>query len=508
MTARGADGQRSGSGNSDPAESGGRELLLAVDIGSTLVKVALIRVADGAIIAAGKTTLPVERTGERAELKAEALWAAFVSAVQAVHRQTADVAARLEAVSVTSQMAGLVLLDERFRPVRGMIPGVDSRGAAYVEAFAERLQEPLVYARTGCPPIGIYPSVKLIGLRAEEPDALRRTRFIGGVKEYVVQRLTGRWVTDPATASCTQLYDQRSGDWWPEAIAAIGIKSGMLPTLLAPEETAGSLMAPAARELGLFEGMPVLVGTGDGPAANLSTGAITSAELCVSFGTTAVTRYFSEENPAFEVAPAAEEGTEAAMRRRTFRQHFGGRLFLHGCRLEGAGPALEPLLPAFADETAPLPARTMGDGALQFDPYAEEEANRFVGGGESVGRGERLRAVQDGILLALHRGMAPALAGRGFRDIRPIGGGMANRPWMQDMADLFQLPVVLTQGGDGTLGAAMIALKGLGVVPTWRHAAERIVRLTGVLEPNVAVRDDWRRCAERFRLLQERRGRA
>ncbi|TDF92737.1 xylulokinase [Paenibacillus piri] len=421
--------------------------VLAVDVGSSSIKAAVIG-TNGRAAVTSKVPLAAAAIGERVEIGTDALWDAFVRSVRLLSRDGQDLKG-LIGIGITSQMAGLVMLDKEGRPVRDCIPGVDRRGTSYVAELSLRVKGVDIVSRTGCPLSGIYPASKLLCLQAEEPDVLKRTAYIGGVKEYLLQRLTGAWVTDPASASATQLYDQQCRDWWPEMLEAAGIDPGLLPQICDPDRLAGTLLPEAGNRLGLPPGLPVAVGTGDGPAANLSSGCVAEGQLCISLGTTAVARFWSEDAGAL-----TEKGGY-------FRQHFGWNMYLQGFRMEGAGSRISELL-ALSDT----------------DKHAQNG---------------KLQSVLDDILFRLYEYMEPFVVRGRFQEIRPIGGGMLRESWMQDIADLFRLPVVLTEGGDSTSGAAMLVMKHLNSGTAWKNISDKIVRIQKVIRPGVQGSEAIRR---------------
>jgi xylulokinase len=78
--------------------------------------------------------------------------------------------------------------------------------------------------------------------------------------------------------------------------------------VLGPKEIAGTLTAAAAAALGLPAGIPVGPGAGDNAGAALGIGA-TTAELCISLGTSGVATAVSESptnDPTGEVAGFAD----------------------------------------------------------------------------------------------------------------------------------------------------------------------------------------------------------
>lgn len=217
---------------------------------------------------------------------------------------------------------------------------------------------------------------------------MTKAHYIGGIKEYLLWRLTGNWMTDPASASTTQLYDQQSHAWWPDMLSAVGIVSEQLPQVCDPVCSAGALLQEAICELGVSAMIPIVVGTGDGPAANLSSGSVTGQQLCISLGTTAVTRFWAKGTESY----TGED--------HYFRQHFGWDMYLQGIRLEGAGQRISELLPIQS-----LPDSKTGDPTQPSDHALQ------------------LQEVLDSILFTLYALMEPLVTQGRFEEIRPIGGG-------------------------------------------------------------------------------------
>jgi sugar (pentulose or hexulose) kinase len=469
-------------------------LIISYDIGSTSIKAAIFAM-DGRILRAARIDFPRMSVPGYAEVDLHMLWEAFVQVTRVLQPEQVSEPA---AIAISSQMAGLVLLDERFEPVRSGILGIDSRGEANTAVLEVTFRRHEIHQKTGCPLKGIYPAAKWLWLREHDPAHVRKTAYIGGIKEYLLYRLTGAWVTDPASASTTQWYDQEAQSWWREMCALLHIKEAMLPQVLQPDRSAGRLLPSAASDLRLPRGLPVIVGTGDGPAANLATGSVGTDMLCISLGTTTVTRYVRHD-----------------LRRLTdpdqYRQHFGAGIYYYGFRMDGGGTAVAKYLKQPSAVTA---AADTDEHPLLFDPSARSDSEAFIVYKEgAVPNGSlddrwKLEAVLEGILFTVYRKMIPVMEKRPFKQIRPIGGGTANAHWLQKMADLFQLPVVLTSGKDGTLGAAMIAAYHLGYWSSLDEAAAGMTRIERMLVPRTDAADALRERYKAHTSFMERRGMA
>jgi len=77
------------------------------------------------------------------------------------------------------------------------------------------------------------------------------------------------------------------------------------------------------------------------------------------------------------------------------------------------------------------------------------------------------------------------LIGLPLRQIRVVGGGARSRLWRQIKADVTGLPVALPQTIETTaLGAAMLALVGVGLCASLEEAARQAVHIVEVRDPN------------------------
>ncbi|GIL28167.1 FGGY family carbohydrate kinase [Actinocatenispora comari] len=243
-------------------------LVCAVDVGSTRIKAAL-RAAGEPATAAGTAPYP-------AGAAHDAVWHAVTATIRELMRH-----GRPDALILGAQMGGLCLLDRRYEPIGALEPGIDLDPDA-----AHRLD----LTRSGCEQDRPTAAHRLAALLSADPTLRPAVTLVGGVKEYLLRRLTGAWVSDPASASASGFYDLATGTWSAETCAAVGIDPAGLPAIEDPGTIVGSLTAAAARACALPAGTPVWCGIGDGPAANLSAAATDWHGACLSQGTTTVAR--------------------------------------------------------------------------------------------------------------------------------------------------------------------------------------------------------------------------
>ena len=111
-------------------------------------------------------------------------------------------------------------------------------------------------------------------VRDNQPDIWAKTKYICIAKDFVNQKLTGRFVTEPSDASSTNCFDQIKLNWDTEILNAANIPISYFPEIVSSTTVIGGLTKDAADHVGLNAGTPVVAGGGDGPMAALGAGII------------------------------------------------------------------------------------------------------------------------------------------------------------------------------------------------------------------------------------------
>ena len=172
------------------------------------------------------------------------------------------------AIGLSGQMHGVVLADDRGRPLRPAILWADTRSTRELAAYRGLCEE----AGSGSP-------TRRRHGRAYSPLAARpRARYIrlsplGAPAQGLAAAATYREAAaEPSDASATLLYDLLSDDWDYAVVEALGLHAGLLAPLVPSAGVAGTLTREAARSLGLRTGLPVAAGAADTAAAMLGGG--------------------------------------------------------------------------------------------------------------------------------------------------------------------------------------------------------------------------------------------
>jgi gluconokinase len=241
--------------------NGAPEVILGVDVGTTAVKVAAFDVHTPGELRGDLSPLPAAIREYPLE-QPEPTWQVQdpLAVLVAVDEALAECAARLGgsrilALSVSAAQHGLVGLDRDLRPVTPLITWADARSADEARELRRSGQADDLLRRTGTPVHAMSPLVKLVWFARHQPALAARVRWWLGLKDLVLEHLTGRVVTELSSASATGLLNLERRDWDPAAVALAGIETEQLPPVLATTSVL-ALTPAAAHRVGGPAGRP------------------------------------------------------------------------------------------------------------------------------------------------------------------------------------------------------------------------------------------------------------
>ncbi|WP_066041474.1 xylulokinase [Herbiconiux solani] len=447
-------------------------MIISHDLGTTGNKATLVS-NDARLIAAVSVGYGADfGPGGRAQQDPHDWWNAMATANRELLAKGGISSSEIDAVSFSGQMMGVVPVDAAGEIVRPAIIWADTRSGAQCDTLIERVGMDRAYAITGHRLNPTYSLSKVMWLRDTEPEAFARIDTVLQAKDYLAYRLTGVRVTDPSDASSTNAYDQVAKGWSEELIEAAGLDRGLFPEIVESTTVIGTVTAEAARETGLSEGTPVVIGGGDGPMAALGAGIIDASSGAYAYLGSSSWVSVSADAPLHD----------PLMRSMTFNHVIPGR-FVPTATMQTGGAALSwvtSLLAPGQDDRyeellgAAVTAKAAEDG-LYFLPHLLGERSpywnpaaraAFVGLLMHHGRGELTRAVLEGVAFNLYTGLR-AFVENGTRiDSIDAIGGAANSGLLLDIfADVWGVPVSARDLVDeaNAIGAAVVAGVGTGI---------------------------------------------
>lgn len=452
--------------------------LLGLDVGSSFVKASLVD-ADSGVAAASASAPATEMVIASpqpgwAEQRPEDWWANAVSATRRAMRDANAAPDSVQAIGVSYQMHGLVLVDQARRVLRPAIIWCDSRAVGIGEWAFEAIGPLSCLARFLNSP-GNFTASKLKWVKEHEPDvyaAIDKAMLPG---DYLAMRLTGEIVTTRTGLSEAILWDYLDGDLAREVLAVYGIEERVLPALVPTLGLQGRVTAAAAEDLGLCAGIPVAYRAGDQPNNAFSLRVLEPGEVAATAGTSGVV-YGVNDKAAWD--QQSRVNTFLHVNHSAEAPRYGVLLCVNGTgalyswlkRLLG-GDAAGVSYEQMNREAA---ATDIGAEGLLVLPYgngaertlSNREPGAAVHGLSLVrhGRGHVCRAAQEGIAFALRYGLE-IMRQMGV-SVRSVRAGRANLflspVFAQAFADVAGAQVELYET-DGAQGAARAAGLGAGI---------------------------------------------
>ena len=205
-------------------------VVIGVDCSTTATKAVAVD-GDGAVLGVASAEYGYETPRPLWSEQDPGLW--WDGAVTVIRQVLAnhDLAATdVEAVGLTGQMHGSVLLDGENRVVRPAILWNDQRTEAECEEIKRRVGAERLIEVTGNDALTGFTAPKLLWVRNHEPDLWQRVRHVLLPKDYVRFRLTGDHAVDVADGSGTILFDLAARTWSPEILEALDLDPALFPT--------------------------------------------------------------------------------------------------------------------------------------------------------------------------------------------------------------------------------------------------------------------------------------
>jgi sugar (pentulose or hexulose) kinase len=495
------------------------DLLLGVDAGTSVVKVALFDAQGRELAVVRRRTALVSPHPAWSETDMEATWQAVAASIRTVLQESGSDPARVAAVGLTGTMVGAWLVDGDGRPVRPAILWNDGRTQPLIERM-EREHPGFMQTiyRTSGSVMQQGCTLPLVRWLAEnEAQTLERAAAVLCCKDWVAFKLTGTVGLDSSEAGVLP-GDARARGYSDALFDLFGLGPfrRLFPPVRPSESIAGTVTEEAAAATGLRAGTPVGTGAGDVSASALGLGVVAPGDACTLLGTN-ILNCLVVDAPLFEPAdvgllfPAPGGVWLRAMVNvsgTTSLDWFVAQ-FCAAERDAATSPAeLFTRLEALAQQSQPgandvLYLPYLGDLGITAPFYEPAARAEFFGLSDRHTRADLLRAVYEGIALSIRDGYA--VLPQRAQEIRLSGGGARSAFWSQMIADTVGTTVVVPTGATeyGAKGAALLAAVGVGLYVSVLDAVRATERGGARFEPRADLAGIY---AERYAVYRALQG--
>lgn len=267
------------------------QFLLGYDVGSSSIKVTLLEVDHGKVVASGispKKELNINSPVRGwAEQDPESWWRHLKVATAELRDKSKFSPDDIAAIGISYQMHGLVLVDRNKKILRPSIIWCDSRAVEIGEKAFNTLGEENALSRLLNSP-GNFTASKLKWVQENEPSIYEQIDKWMLPGDYIAMKMTDEIRTTISGLSEGIFWDYPAGEISQMIMDHYGFSNSMIPDLVPSFGDQGFLTSRAAEELGLKEGIPVSYRAGDQPNNAFSLKVMDPGEVAATAGTSGV----------------------------------------------------------------------------------------------------------------------------------------------------------------------------------------------------------------------------
>ena len=410
----------------------------------------------------------------------------------------------LKAMSFCGQMHGLVLLDKDDNVIRPAILWNDSRTTEEVDYLNNVIGKEKLIEETSNIAICGFTLPKILWVKKHEPENFKKIKKIMLPKDYLVYKITKKFVSDITDLSGTLFFDVKNREYSKFLLDIASINEEMLPEIHDSFDVIGYISEDFAKISNLNKNVKVVVGGGDQAVGATGTNTLEDNSLFMSLGTSGTV-----------FASSSTYKVDKEGRVHSFR-HTNGKYHLMGCTLCASLSLkwwLEDILETkdYDKELGNLPEEIsdiiflpylMGERSPINDPNAK---GMFSSLNAIYKRRDLTKAVVEGISFSLFDNLRVMEdLGLKFKEARVIGGAAKSSSFLKILADItgLKLKTINTTDG-GSLGAIILAMVGDGLYKTLSEASNDLVKDIKVYEPNLVNHEKYLLKFKKYKNLYE-----
>jgi len=452
--------------------------IITLDVGTTSVKTGLF---DEALQPRAFVTQEYQLLTpgpDIVELDPETYWTAATRSIREVIARAKVDGASVAAIVCTTQGETMTPVDADGKPLHNALVWIDGRAVEEAAVIRKAVGDDAFFRTTGLAEIGpALPLAKALWFKRKRPEIFAKTARFLLLEDFLIHRLTGRFVTHPSLSTSTGWYDINRDCLWRKALAELGLDAALFPEAIPCGFVAGTVRPPVASQLGVHSSTKVVAGAMDQVCSAIGAGNIRPGLVTETTGTALVIgatldkpgynhplrlTYYRHYDRRFLLLPY---GTTAGIVFKWFKDEFCAPE-VEQARTQGV--SAYDLLTGLAEQA---PAGSNGLVAVphfagKFSPDANPAARGvFFGVGLDTKKPHMVRAILESVGYMLRENVeAIEKVGVPVKRIVALGGGSQSRLWNSIKADICGRDIATMRQTESTsLGAAILAASGIGL---------------------------------------------
>jgi gluconokinase len=402
-------------------------------------------------------------------------------------------------VTFSSAMHGLLLLDREGQPLTNCIIWADNRAVDIADKLKESDWGKEIYHISGVPIHAMSPVCKLLWLKENERTLFDKAYKFISIKEYIYYKVFGEYLIDTSVASATGLLNLSTLIWDERILNFLDIKPSSLSEVVSTNTKRIYNINAAAIKVPNWlmpDGTPFIIGSSDGALANIGTGAIEKNSMAISIGTSSAARVIVNR-------------PETDKEMRTFCYHAADNNYITGGAGNNGAVVLEWLknnlletAESFTELFLRAEKTNAGSDGLLFIPYILGERapiwnskarGIFFGLNINHTKAHLVRACMEGVIYSVYSIAKILLERRHITEIRASGGFAQSSLWLQMLADVCNIKVLVSDAVESAaLGAVMLGLGAMNLEPFEQK------KNLSFYEPNLLNHEVYIKCFNKF----------
>jgi len=472
------------------------EVILAIDIGTSSVKVAIINF-KGRLIKNFQINYPTHYLKPNfLEQNPRHWWDAVKSGIYQILKEKQNTKTSqysIIGIACCGHSPTLVCVDRQGKILRPAIIWQDSRAIKEVEYIEDRLNKEF------CKSIMISPltpnsrMAKLLWLKNNEPDTIKKIHTLLEPKDYINFKLTGKYNT--SFLSARDFIDIKTRKVQYKLFNILEISDSIIPKAVPSHTTIGTTSKSLEEEIGLPKGIPVIAGEMDSITSIIGTG-ITKKNMCYNISGTSEIIGISIDN---------EVNLSPTNKHFYFYYPFYNNLQIIFEATQASGKSLNWFIKNIM-ESDQSPNKILFKNEknnfnklnpLIFLPYIEGERSPrwdpnargiFFGLSSQHNRFDLYRAILEGIGFSILHNLEVLqriLCRKHISNTLIVSGGGAKNNYLNQIkADILGKEVIKTKSCEsGLLGSAILATMGLKIY-SFNEAIKNMVHIDRIFHPN------------------------
>jgi xylulokinase len=469
--------------------------LLGFDIGSSSVKASVLEIETGKTVASAfSPAVEMEMIAKKpgwAEQNPQTWIENAIEALKQINEKHNIDLMAVQAIGISYQMHGLVVVDEKGEVLRPSIIWCDSRAVEIGKnAFTELGSEYCLGHLLNSP--GNFTASKLKWVSNNEEALYNKAYKAMLPGDYLAYRLTGEMNTTPSGLSEGIMWDFKENKVAEKLLNYYNINTELIPDLVDTFSIQGLVTTKAGKEFGIPSGIPVAYRAGDQPNNAFSLNVLNPGEIAATAGTSGVVYGVTDQ---IKYDPKSRVNTFLHVNNTEKDNRLGVLLCINSTGILNSWlhkNVAEKLSYAEMNEQAAL--APIGSDGLQFFPFGNgtervlenKETNAELEGlnFNIHNKTHLLRAAQEGIVFAFVYGME-IMQKTGIKT-NIIRAGKAN----MFLSPIFRNTLAGVTGAtielydtDGSIGAARGAGIGAGIYKSFTQAFEYLTKVDVIKIP-------------------------